>query len=116
VRYEQHDCPVKAALNVIGGKWRPLILYHLFEGTKRYGELSRLVPGITRRILTLQLRELESAGVIRRVIYQEVPPKVEYSMTEFGKSLEPLLQMLNNWGEEFTADCSHIRHDKVLQK
>jgi DNA-binding HxlR family transcriptional regulator len=99
---KEYKCPVQATINVIGGKWKPLILYYLLQGTKRYGELTRLLPPeVTQRMLTLQLRELESDGVINRTVYPQVPPKVEYSMTEFGRSLEPILLLMVNWGEEY---------------
>jgi DNA-binding HxlR family transcriptional regulator len=99
---KEYKCPVQATINVIGGKWKPLILYYLLQGTKRYGELTRLLPPeVTQRMLTLQLRELESDGVINRTVYPEVPPKVEYSMTEFGRSLEPILLLMVDWGEEY---------------
>jgi DNA-binding HxlR family transcriptional regulator len=98
--YKQNDCPVKAALSIIGGKWKPLILAHLLQGTRRYGELNRLIPGVTKRVLTLQLRELESAGVIRRVEYQGVLPRVEYSITDVGRNLEPALNLLSDWGKK----------------
>ncbi len=99
---KEYKCPVQATINVIGGKWKPLILYYLLQGTKRYGELTRLLPPeVTQRMLTLQLRELESDGVINRTVYPKVPPKVEYSMTEFGRSLEPILLLMVNWGEEY---------------
>ncbi len=94
-------CPVEAALDVIGGKWKPLILWALGEEVMRFGELQKALPGVNTKMLTKQLRELEEDGIIRRKIYPEVPPRVEYTITEFGKTLIPLLNALCNWGAEY---------------
>lgn len=94
-------CPVEAALEVIGGKWKPLILWALGDGVMRFGELQKALPGVNTKMLTKQLRELEEDGVISRKVYPEVPPRVEYAMTDFGKTLIPLLQALCNWGAEY---------------
>jgi DNA-binding HxlR family transcriptional regulator len=98
---KEFECPIQAIVNVMGGKWKLAILYQLFQGTKRYGELKRLVPKATERMLTLQLRELEASGIVKRTVYAEVPPKVEYSLTELGLSLEPVLQTMLNWSETY---------------
>ncbi|KMT53838.1 winged helix-turn-helix transcriptional regulator [Pseudomonas fildesensis] len=95
---EAFACPVAFTVDVIGGKWKSLILFHLMSGTKRFNELRRLIPDITQRMLTLQLRELEVDGIIHREIYREVPPKVEYSLTELGSSLAPLVSAMREWG------------------
>jgi DNA-binding HxlR family transcriptional regulator len=92
-------CPVEAALDVIGNKWKGIILFHLMSGTKRFNELKRLMPGVTQRVLTLQLRGLESDNVVNRQVYAQVPPKVEYSLSELGQSLQPILVALQAWGE-----------------
>ncbi len=95
------DCPLTTAMNIIGGKWKVVILGHLFTGEKRFGALKKLICGdITQKMLTQQLRELEEDGLIHREIYKEVPPRVEYSLTDFGKSLSPVLRDLCVWGQE----------------
>ncbi len=95
------ECPTEAALAVIGGRWKVPILWHLRRGTLRFGELSRLLSGVTQKMLTQQLRELERDGIVYRRVYPEVPPRVEYSLTQLGASLSPLLDALSTWGEGF---------------
>jgi DNA-binding HxlR family transcriptional regulator len=92
-----YNCPVEAAIDVIAGKWKPLILWWLHQRTYRFGELRRLIPGITEKMLTQHLRELETDGIVRRRIYPTVPPKVEYSLTEYGRSLKRALQAICEW-------------------
>ena len=99
----QYECSVEATLDVIGGRWKGVILFHLLEGTKRFSEFKRLLPNITQRMLTLQLGELERDGVVNRKVYAEVPPKVEYSLTEFGQSLAPILLLMRDWGEQYVS-------------
>lgn len=103
-RHDNYDCnfgcSVEAALEIIGGKWKGVILFHLINGTKRFNELRRLIPNVTQRMMTLQLRELEADGVVERKIYQQIPPKVEYSLTPFGRSLEPVLLLVRDWGNQ----------------
>ena len=94
-------CAVGVTLSVIGGLWKPLILFHLFAGKKRFMELSRGIPNATQRMLTLQLRELEADGVIVRHAYPQIPPKVEYEISPFGQSLGPILLSLRKWGQEY---------------
>ncbi len=103
----QYGCSVEATLEIIGGKWKGVLLYHLLPGTRRFNELKRLCPGITQRMLTLQLRELEVDGVIHREVYAVVPPKVEYSLTSFGRSLEPILVLMCDWGTQHIERMSH---------
>jgi len=86
-------------LNVIGGKWKPVILHMLLSGTKRFGELKQNIPPISQKMLTQQLRELEADGIVQRKVYAEVPPKVEYSLSARGESLRPILESLYAWGE-----------------
>jgi DNA-binding HxlR family transcriptional regulator len=96
-------CPVETTLDVIGGKWKGVIIYYLLSGTKRFNELCRIYPQVTHHILTLQLRDLEREGIIERKSYNQVPPKVEYSLTEFGKTLEPLILLMKDWGDQYDA-------------
>ncbi|MCM3143931.1 helix-turn-helix domain-containing protein [Brevibacillus sp. MER 51] len=98
---DMQACPVETTLDVIGGKWKGIILYQLLNGTKRFNEFRRLNPGITQFMLTLQLRELERDGIIHREIYKEVPPRVEYSLTDFGRTLEPVIMSMKVWGESY---------------
>ena len=102
---QMYDWPIDATLAVIGGKWKPLIIYELNDETLRFSQLlDRLQPRITQRMLTKQLRELETDGLITRKVYTQVPPKVEYSLTELGKSLMPILDQLCEWGSEHMGD------------
>ncbi|QCT19243.1 helix-turn-helix transcriptional regulator [Jejubacter calystegiae] len=98
-----YRCAVEVTIEVAGGKWKPLIIHYLLSGTKRFGELQRLIGGVTQRSLTLQLRELESHGMVNRVVYAEVPPRVEYSLTELGRTLAPTLVAMREWGENYMA-------------
>lgn len=92
-------CAVEAAISLIDGKWKSVVLFHLFDGTMRFNELKRQIPGVTQRMLTNQLRELETDGLIERKVYAQVPPKVEYSLTPLGRSIEPILLALKEWGD-----------------
>ena len=96
-------CDVEATLSVIGGRWKPVLVCHLLAGRKRFGELRRLTPNATERMITLQLRELEADGVIDRHVFAEVPPRVEYEVTAFGRSLQPILTVMQDWGSAFKA-------------
>ncbi len=93
-------CPVEAALSFLDGKWKGVILFHLLGGTLRFNELRRRLPSITQRMLTKQLRELEAAELISRTIFPVVPPRVDYALTERGRTLEPVILALKKWGEE----------------
>lgn len=94
--------PVEVTLSLIGGKWKPLIVFYLLGGTKRFSELRRLLPQATQQMLTMQLRELEQADILHRHVYPQVPPKVEYSLTELGRSIEPVLRQMCSWGEWYS--------------
>ena len=94
-------CDVEATLSVIGGRWKPVLVCHLLAGRKRFGELRRLTPNATERMITLQLRELEADGVLTRHVFAEVPPRVEYEITDFGRTLEPILVGMQDWGRVF---------------
>lgn len=104
----EYHCPVEATISVIGGKWKTLVIHHLLDGTKRFNELKRLLPNVSQRMLTSQLRELEAIGIVRREIYPQVPPKVEYSLTKKGKTLEPVLWKMHEWGLELLASTPGI--------
>ncbi|MBF0278403.1 MAG: helix-turn-helix transcriptional regulator [SAR324 cluster bacterium] len=101
-------CPIESTLKVIGGKWKTLILWYLEAGTKRFNELKRELPLITQKMLTQQLRELEADGVVHRKVYAQVPPKVEYSLTEQGRSLKPVLAAMCLWGQQHAKDDRQI--------
>lgn len=93
-------CAVEAALGLIDGKWKGVVLFHLLDGTLRFNEIRRLIPAVTPRMLTNQLRELEADGLLVRTVYAEVPPKVEYSLSPLGRTLAPVLAALKAWGDE----------------
>lgn len=93
-------CPVSATLELIGGKWKPIILYCLRSDTRRFGEISARIPSISRKVLTDQLKELERDQLIKREHFKEIPPRVEYSLTELGKSMAPMLFEMEKWGME----------------
>ena len=94
-------CPVETTLMLIGDKWKVLILRDLLPGTKRFGELKKSIGTVSQKVLTAQLRDMERNGLVNRKVYPEVPPRVEYSLTELGRSLKPILDAMWDWGEEF---------------
>ena len=96
-------CDVEATLSVIGGRWKPILICRLLDGRKRFGELCRLAPNATQRMIILQLRELEADGIISRHAFPEVPPRVEYEITEFGRSLAPIIKSMQKWGKAFKS-------------
>ena len=94
-------CPVETTLMLIGDKWKVLILRDLLPGTKRFGELKKSIGSVSQKVLTAQLRDMEEKGLVNRKVYAEVPPRVEYSLTELGKSLKPILDAMWDWGEAY---------------
>lgn len=94
-------CPVETTLTLIGDKWKVLILRDLMTGTKRFGELKKSVGNVSQKVLTSQLRDMEESGLVNRKVYAEVPPRVEYSLTDLGKSLNPILDAMKCWGEDY---------------
>jgi len=101
LRKNLYECSVEVTIEIAGGKWKPLIIHYLLSGTKRFGELKRLIGSVTQRSLTLQLRELERHGIVDRKVFAEVPPRVEYTLTDKGKSLSPLLDAMKEWGNSY---------------
>jgi DNA-binding HxlR family transcriptional regulator len=100
---EHFECPVRLTADLIGGKWKPLILFYLESGTRRFSELQRLIPGTNKKMLTKHLRELERDEIIHREVYAEVPPRVEYSLTRHGLTLRPILKSMSAWGKKHRA-------------
>ncbi|GHO84069.1 winged helix-turn-helix transcriptional regulator [Dictyobacter formicarum] len=104
-----YHCLMEATADVIGGKWKTLILYYLLETPRRFNELKRLLPDVSQRILTQQLRELEHDGIIHREIYKEIPPRVEYSLTDVGTSLKQIILLMLAWGEQYMEQFEGTR-------
>lgn len=104
---ERSSCAVETTIAIIGGRWKVLILRELLGGVKRFNELHRSLTGITQKMLTQQLREMEDDGIVHREVYQQVPPKVEYSLTPLGQSLEPILAVMHEWGERYLKAVSN---------
>ncbi|WP_309122264.1 winged helix-turn-helix transcriptional regulator [Paenibacillus sp.] len=117
---KKYNISVEATLEVIGGKWKCVILCHLTHGKKRTSDLKRLMPGITQKMLTQQLRELEEDGIVNRIVYNQVPPKVEYELSEYGSSLQSILDSLCAWGENHIireyGDKSAVLEDNGLNR
>ena len=103
-------CPIETTLKMLGCKWKVLIIRELLTGTKRFGELKRAVTGITQKVLTSKLREMEELGLLEREVYPQIPPKVEYTLTDIGYSLRPVLESLRCWGKDYK------RYTKLLEK
>lgn len=107
-RCQEISCPVETTLQLIGGKYKAIILWHLIDQTLRYSELHRKIPKATDKMLAQQLRELENDGLITRTVYPVVPPKTEYNLTEFGESLIPVLDAMCNWGREYLEQSEQV--------
>lgn len=110
MRKQRHEnyalCPVEATLDIIGGKWKGVILFRLAEGTKRFGEMRKLLPKVSQRTLTQALRELEKDGLVSRKVFAEVPLRVEYSLSSRGRTLKPLLVRLKDWGQKHVIESA----------
>jgi DNA-binding HxlR family transcriptional regulator len=113
VTAKKTKCPAEFTLAMIGGRWKIPLLFHLASGAKRFSELSRALTGVSQKMLTQQLREMERNGLVERKVYAQVPPKVEYALTELGKSLQPVVDAMCQWGEVHGAPTSslEIRYD-----
>lgn len=112
MRTEEYRSPAEVTISVVGGKWKILILCRLQHGVARFGELKKVIPGITQTMLTQQLRELEEDGVVQRKIFPEIPPRVEYSLTRFGESLVPVLDAMSAWGQQYQKKIACRRRNK----
>lgn len=102
-------CDVETTIGVIGGRWKPMIIYLLFDGPLRFSALHRKVPGITQKMLTQQLKDLEAHGIVHRELYPAVPPKVEYSVTELGKTLKPIMQAMCKWAQVYQSSVASTK-------
>lgn len=109
-------CTLEVAMSIIGGKWKPLIVYHLTQKSLRTSELKRMIQGITQKMLIQQLRELEQDGIVSRKIYNQVPPKVEYSVTKFGMLMAPFLKSMCEWGETYLEETFDRSEFQILNK
>jgi DNA-binding HxlR family transcriptional regulator len=107
-KIENNLCPVTATITLIGGRWKPIILFNLSDRTRRFGEIAARIPTISRKVLSEQLKELEADGMISRQEFKEIPPRVEYSLTELGNSVRPLLIHMATWGQERLLDSQSI--------
>ncbi|ARC85921.1 hxlR-like helix-turn-helix family protein [Clostridium argentinense CDC 2741] len=116
IKNKEYQCSMELTIDLIGGKWKSLILWHLSKETLRFSELKRLLPKVTQKMLTQQLRDLENDGFIIRKVYAQVPPKVEYSLSDLGKSVVPILQLMCDWANEYIDHlCENVKDDKSPQ-
>lgn len=109
-------CSVESVIGVIGGRWKCVVLFRLTHGTRRFGELRRELPNITQRMLTLALRELEEDGLVRRTVYAEVPPRVDYELTTWGRSIEPILVAMCEWGDRYKRRLQDLAPDAAPRR
>jgi DNA-binding HxlR family transcriptional regulator len=109
MKRQAYECGLEAALAVVGGKWKPIVLWHLAPGPRRFGELRRLVTGISEKMLIQQLRQMEADGIVARKDHREIPPRVEYSLTRFGVSLGEALRPLCDWGREHMERIAKVK-------
>lgn len=121
IRFEKifknlQECPVTITLNVIGGKWKPAVLYMIDMGINRFGEMHRRLEGISKRMLTNHLRELEADGIIHRKVYAQVPPKVIYSLTDLGKTMEPIFTAMEDWGQHYGQTKNKVSNGTADEK
>jgi DNA-binding HxlR family transcriptional regulator len=103
-KIDNNKCPFTTTIALIGGRWKSIILFLLSDHTRRFGEIATRMPSISRKVLTEQLKELEADGLINRITYKEIPPRVEYSLTDLGQSLRPILKDMATWGQEMVLD------------
>ena len=103
MKKDMPDCPIETTLTLISNRWKVLILWDLLDGVKRFGELKKLLGGVSQKVLTANLRQMEEAGLLTRTVYAEVPPRVEYALTETGRSLRPVLEAMLEWGTRYKA-------------
>lgn len=101
---KQYNCYFQLATDIIGGKWKGMVLWSLKKGVRRNGELKKMIPSISQKMLTQQLRELEDVGIVERLVYPEIPPKVEYKLTKYGEKLIPILYELHDWGRDYAKE------------
>jgi len=113
---QEFHCAMDVTMNYIGGKWKTVVLWYLRKDKKRFSELKRLIPNITEKMLSLQLKTLENDGIIKRKLYAEVPPKVEYCLTDFGKSLVPMLEEIARWGRNLGESKGKIVDKEARNK
>ena len=113
MRNQSHGCGLEAALDVVGGKWKPIVLWHLAPGPRRFGQLRRLVTGISEKMLIQQLREMTGDGIVAREDFREIPPRVEYSLTPLGVSLSNALRPLCDWGREHMSRIENAKSETV---